>query len=177
MKLSRCLFGYLALLATTTGAIAAAPATNAAPAVPAPATNAPAATHPVMSTSINGFKFDDYIKDLTTTLNLSDTEKQEIEGYYGADGVQLQTILNDDTLSPLQHAQQVSDLRDARNAKIEALLNDWERQHEFLKIEARYRVALTELAATGGLVSPPPAPTAPAPATAAPATNTPAAAK
>jgi hypothetical protein len=151
MKLSRSLFSYLALLATTTGAFAAAPATKAPPTAPAPA--AAPATHPVMFTSINGFKLDDYIKDLTTELKLSDTEKQQIEGYCVADGVQLQTILNDDTLSPLQQAQEVSNLRDVRNAKIEALLNDWERQREFPEIEARYRVALTELAADGGLVA------------------------
>jgi len=156
------------LLAATTGAFAAEPAASA------PATNAPAATHPVMVTSINGFRLDNYINDLTTALKLTDTEKKKIESYYLDDGVQLQKILNDDALSPLQQAQEVSDLRDARNVEIEALLDDLDRQHEFLKIEARYRVALTELAAIGGLVA---APTAPAPAVAVPATNAPAAAK
>ena len=162
MKLSRSLFGCLTLLAATTGAFAAmTPATNAPPAAPAPP--------PAKSAS----KLDNYINELATPLKLTDAEKKEIEGYYVADGDPLKKILNDDTLSPLQQARQVSDLRDARNVKIEALLDDLDRQHEFLKIEARYRVALTELAANGGLVAAPP----PAPAGGAPATNAPPAAK
>jgi hypothetical protein len=175
MKLFRYLFGCLALLASTTGAFAATtPATNAPAAAPAP----PSATASAPAQPAS--KLDGYISELTVALKLTDAEKKKIQGYYTADGVQLQKILNDDALSPLQKAQQVSDLRDARNAKVEALLDDLDRQHEFLKIEARYRVALTELAANGGLVPPPapaPAATAPAPAVAAPATNAPAAAK
>ena len=120
---------------------------------------------------------------LTTELKLSDSEKQEIESYYVADNEKLKSILNDDSLSPMQQAQQVADLRDARNAKIETLLDTLDRQHEFSQIEPQYRVALTLLAANGGLVSTPavPAPStpAPAPATSAnpPAAPAPAAAK
>lgn len=160
MTFSRSLLTCLALSTATTVALAAAPATNAPPAAAAPAnkagaTNAPAATQAPAS---SGLKLDDYFKDLKATLNLSDSEQKQIETYYANDGDQLKTILNNDTLSPLQQAEQVSKLRDTRNAKIEALLHDLERQREFLKIESRYRVALTELAANGGLVaSAPPA--------------------
>ena len=160
MKFSRSLFGCLAFLAATTVAFAAAPATNAPPAAAAPANKetanktpsaAPAAAAPAPA-PMNPL-LDGYIKDLTAALKLTDLEKKNIESYYLADGSQLKTILNDNALSPLQQAQKVSDLRDARNAKIEALLDDMDRQHEFLEIEARYRVALTELAANGGLVA------------------------
>jgi hypothetical protein len=178
MRFSRSLLGCLALLAATTGAWAAtAPITNAPPTAPAsPAATAPAPAQPASV-------LDDYLKDLTTALKLSDSEKQEIGGYYLDDGAQLRNMLNDDSLSPLQQARLVSDLRDQRNAKIATLLDDLDRQHEFLQIEARYRVALTELAANGGLVAaaPPaaaPAATPPAPAAGTvPATNAPAAAK
>jgi hypothetical protein len=195
MKFSRSLLGCLALLVAMTGAFAAVPATNAPPATPSPPAEgsrrppgdgagrpalgdrglptdatAPAAARPAS-------KLDDYIKDLTAALKLTDTEKKRIEAYYVADGVQLKNILNDDTLSPLQQARQVSDLRDTRNIKIESLLDDLDRQHEFRKIEARYRVALTELAANGGIVPPPPPPPVPASAVAVPATNAPPTAK
>jgi len=138
-----------ALLATTSGAFAA---TNAPPAATPPAT-APASAKPAS-------KLDGYMDELAAALKLTDAEKKKIEGYYFDDGVQLQTILNDDTLSPLQQVQEVSGLRDARNVKIEALLDDLDRQHEFPEIEARYRVALTELAANGGLVAAQPPPNA-----------------
>jgi len=122
-------------------AAAAAPA-PAAPAVPA----APAST----------FTFAKYLDALKTGLKLSDDEQKQVQAFYLADGPTLQNILNDGSLSPLQQAQKVSDLRDARNGKIEALLeNSDERRREFMAIEAQYRVALTELAADGGLVAPP----------------------
>ena len=165
MKFSQNLLSCLALLAFTTGAFAVAPATNApsATASPAPATKTadvktPAATTPTpppvaaQAPATTGL-FDSYIKELTTALNLTDSEKKKITGYYVADGAQIKDILNNDALSPLQQAQQVSDLRDARNIRINALLDDLDRQHAFLKIEAKYRVALTELAANGGLVA------------------------
>ena len=162
MKFSPSLFGCLALLATTICAFAAAPATNApatnappAPAVKGGSTNAPAAVPPAsaQASATHELKLDDYIKDLTAALKLTDKEKQKIESYYVADGAQIKDILNNDALSPLQQARQVADLRDTRNVKIASLLDDLDRQHEFLKIEARYRVALTELAANGGLVA------------------------
>jgi hypothetical protein len=168
MKLSPSLFGCL--LAFTTCAFAAAPATNAPPGASAPplegsrrppgdGAGRPAlgdrglpTEAPAQASATHELKLDDYIKDLTTALKLTDTEKKKIEGYYVADGAQMKDILNDNALSPLQKARQVSDLRDNRNVKVGALLDDLDRQHEFLKIEARYRVALTELAPNGGLV-------------------------
>jgi hypothetical protein len=159
--MKQSLLGCLALLAFTTSALAAAPATNAPPASPTPASKTtdnktPAATPPpapALAPAKSELKLDDYIKDLTAALKLTDTEKKKIEGYYVADGAQIKDILNNDALSPLQQARQVSDLRDTRNVKIAALLDDLDRQRAFLKIEARYRVALTELAANGGLVA------------------------
>jgi hypothetical protein len=151
MTFFRSLLACLALSTATTVAFAAAPATNSAPPASAPAkkeatARGKTAGQPAAPASL----FDSYIKDLTTALNLTDAEKQEIKTYYLDDGPELKNILNDETLSPLQQAREVSDLRSARNARIETLLDDWRRQHEFLKIEARYRVALTELAASGG---------------------------
>jgi hypothetical protein len=150
---------------------AAASTATAAAETPPPA--APNPTPPPANT------LDDYVVELVAMVNLSDKEKQEIHDLYTADGVALQKILNDESLSPLQKAQQVSDLRDTRNDKIEHILHDVDRQYAFLQVEAGYRVALTEYAADGGLVPPPPpAPPAPAPAAApapasAPATNAP----
>ncbi len=104
---------------------------------------------------------------LGDTLKLNDDEKKNIQNYYLADGEALQGILNDGSLSPIQQAKEVSDLRDSRNARIEALFQDVDRRQAFHRVEAKYRVALTELAADGGLVAAPPP--APAPATNAPA--------
>jgi hypothetical protein len=134
---------------TTTAPPAPASTTSTAPAAPASA----------------GLKLDDYIKDLSDQLHLSDAEKAEIQGDYVNDGPALQKILNDDLLSPLQKTQQVDNLRDIRNAKIEALLTDVDRRAAFPPIEAKYRAALIDLAANGGLAAAPPAP----PATASPA--------
>jgi hypothetical protein len=160
-KIFRSLF--LALLATASSALAAtAPATNAPPAAPAPPPAKAAAPAPAPAASI----LDDYITELTATLKLTDDEKKKITGYYLDDGATLKAILNNDALSPVQKAGQVSGLRDTRNAKIERLLQDVDRQHAFFPIEARYRVALTEFAADGGLAPAEPAlaaPPAPAP--------------
>ncbi len=162
-KITPSLFGYLALLFATTLAFAAGPAANPAPPSAAPqnksgATNAPTATPPPptpapVAAAAPSVTFADYIKDLTSTLKLSDTEKQEITAFYVADNGPLQKILNDDSLSPIQKAQQVSNLRDARNTKILDLLNTLDRQHAFADIEAKYRVTLTDLAANGQLVA------------------------
>ena len=92
---------------------------------------------------------------------MADGDKKKIEALYVADGPPLKGILDNDALSPLQKAEQVSDLRDARNAKVVDLLPDVGQQEAFFKIEAKYRVALTELAAEGGLVASP-APATPA---------------
>jgi hypothetical protein len=148
---------------------APAPAPVAAPA-PAAAT-APAAKPAAKGA---GTILDKFISDLTDAVKLSDDEKKGIQSYYQADGTTLQKVLNDDALSPLEQAGQVADLRDQRDAKIDALLQDPLRQHEFYEVEANYRVALTLFAADGGLVPAPPAAAAPPPAAPAPA---PAAAK
>jgi hypothetical protein len=203
MKSFPSFHGCVAILITTSGAFAVESSTQPAPtAPPSSAVNVPASppgtagkdekgnlvkptktTALANSTSIApphlpGLKFDDYLKDLADALKLSDDEKKEIQACYLADGVLLKNILNNDSLSPLQQARQVSDVRDVRNNKIEALLQDIDRKHTFLKVEARYRVALTEVAANGELVpaptTPPPAPSTPtsaAPAEKAPATK------
>ena len=187
MKLISSLFGCFAILITTSNGFAAVSSTNAPPASPVPATAAtekkpagqakstPAvnSAKPALQTDVSPvlapttqpveIKFDDYMKDLADALKLSDDEKREIQTYYLADGVLLKNVLNNDSLSPLQQVQKVSDMRDVRNAKIEALLQDVDRKRTFFKVEARYRVALTELAADGGLV---PAPATPPPASA-----------
>ncbi len=173
MKSFLSLFSCLVIVAATSNAFAAAPSTNAPPVTPPPVKAqkagaptevkaSPAAPKPVES------KFDDYLKELGDALKLTDDEKKDIQTYYVADAGLLKNILNNDALSPLQQARQVSDLREARNVKIAARLQDADRQHTFLKVEAKYRVALTELAANGGLVLTEPPPTAPAPAVVAP---------
>jgi hypothetical protein len=125
---------------------------NAAAAAPAPA----AAPTQAPSSVLN-----DYLAALDDKLKLSADEKKDIQTYYLADGQALDRILNDPTLSPLQQDQQVSDLRDHRNAKIGSLLADVDRNQEFLEVESQYRVPLIESAADGGLLpaeAPPPVP-------------------
>lgn len=173
-------------MATAFGAPAAAPSTNASPVAPAPATakdKKPATqAKPSANTNVSPavmsaaqpaeLKFDDYLKDLADKLKLTDDEKNEIQSYYLADGTLLKNILNNDSISPLQKSQQISDLRDTRNAKINTLLQDADRQQTFLRMEAQYRVALTGLAADGGLVPAPTPPPSSAPTNAAPAQPT-----
>jgi hypothetical protein len=118
------------------------------PATKAPATGATAAAPPKPADTL----LDKYLKELTDTLKLSADDQKEIQAYYLQDGAQLQKILNDPSFSPLQQAQKVSDLREARDTRIEGILIGADRVHEFYQVEARYRVALTELAAQGGLV-------------------------
>lgn len=142
-----------------------APASAAATAA-ASVPTAPAAKPAAKGT---GSILDKYISDLADAVKLSDDEKKEVQAFYQADGTTLQKILNNDALSPLQQAEQVADLRDQRDAKIDTLLQDPLRQHEFYEVEANYRVALTEFAADGGLVPAPAAPAAPPPAAPAPA--------
>jgi hypothetical protein len=136
---------------------ASSPAANPKPNDAAPAAAAPAAPAPPPAAAPT-LTLDAYIADLASNLPLSKTEQTDIKTYYLNDGAKLQSILSDASLSPLTQEQQIDDLREARNAKIAALLADVGRQSEFLKIEADYRVALVELAAQGGLV-----PTAPTP--------------
>jgi hypothetical protein len=166
MKFFPSLLVSFALMVTASGAWAAAPSTNTIPAAPAPPakpmTNTIAAPVVPLPSQPAELKFDDYLKDLTDRLKLSDDEKKEIESYYLADSTLLKNILNNDSISPLQKTRQVSDLRDTRNARINALLQDADRQQAFIAVEAQYRVALTELAANGGLVSAPPPPLVPA---------------
>jgi hypothetical protein len=155
MKFPPCFL--LLLVFTTIAAFGAAPATNApTAAAPAPTTtNAPPAAPVPPPAPPATLKLDDYINDLATTLKLTDGEKHDIEAFYVSDGNLVKNILNNDKLSPFQKAAQVSEQRDVRNGRIETLLQDDGRKHAFLKIEAQYRVALTELAADGGWVAAP----------------------
>jgi hypothetical protein len=158
----------LVLLSTVTNGFAAIHGPNTSPVTPAPAAPTDGILPQGAPTSAPAtLKLNDYIVAVTTVVSLSDAEKKELHDLYTADGVALQSVLNDDKLSPLQKAQQVSDLRDVRNEKIASLLHDIDKQHAFFQVEAVYRVSLTELAADGGLL-PPPSPDAapPAPATA-----------
>jgi hypothetical protein len=169
MKFFPRLIGSLVLITAAVPVFAAAPTAPAAAPAPAP-TSAPApASAPATAAAPVGLKLDDFINDLASTLNLADGDKKKIEELYVADGPALQEALNNDALSPLQKAEKVSDIRDARNAKVIELLPDEGKQEAFFKVEAKYRVALTELAAEGGLVASPapekmPTPAAPAPA-------------
>jgi hypothetical protein len=92
------------------------------------------------------------MKDLTDALKLTAEEKNDIQTYYLADGTVLRDTLNDESLSPLKQAEKVAELRDTRDEKIEALLQEVDRQREFFEVEDRYRVALTEAAMEGGLL-------------------------
>jgi hypothetical protein len=143
----------------------AAPDPSAAPAPPQAPPSKVAANSPVAKAG--GSILDKFISDLSEAVKLNDDEKKEIQACYQADGATLQKILNDASLSPLQQADQVADLRDQRDAKIDALLQDPLRQHEFYTVEAAYRVALTLFAADGGL-APAPAASTPPPPPAAP---------
>jgi cytoskeletal protein RodZ len=136
------------------------PETSATP----PASPIPPATTPTSSLTL-----DAYIADLADQVPLAKNEQTDIKTYYLNDGAKLQAILNDASLSPLTQEQQIDDLRNARNAKIEALLSDVGRQSVFLKLEGNYRVALVELAAQGGLVPSSPPPNVPQPTATAPA--------
>ena len=104
-----------------------------------------------------------YLAALADEMTLSKDEKTDIQTYYLDDGAKLNGILNNDSLSPLEQTRQVDALRDARDAKIRALLGDVTRQEAFAKVEAEYRVALVELAAKGGLVPKTPPPRVPEP--------------
>jgi hypothetical protein len=137
--------GCLALCLTLPAAADAPPTTPPPAATPTPAP-APAAP------GTPGLTLNAYLADLADSLALSKDEQTDIKTYYLDDGAKLQAILASPALSPLQQQQQVDDLRDDRNAKIEALLQDVDRQAKFLEIEGTYRVALVELAAQGGLV-------------------------
>ncbi len=133
-------------------AATATPVSTPPPATPAPA---PAAPAPAPAPTL---KLEDFILDLATTAQLTDTEKKEVEDNYLSDGPKLLAILNNDALSPLQKAQQVADIRLARNVRIESILIDTDKRHAFVIIEAKYRVALTDLAANGGWSAAAPAP-------------------
>ena len=143
-------------------AAAPAPANSVAGTASAPKTIAPASLTPKTL-------FGNYLSDLGDTLKLSASEKQDIQTYYLEEGAEMNSILNNGTLSPLEQDEHIAELRDKRNAKIEALLEDVDRQREFYQEEAKYRVALVELAADGGLM-----PAGDVPAVAAPAQTPPA---
>jgi hypothetical protein len=115
----------------TAAAPNAAPTTNAASATP------PAAVPETPPTPASGVTLDAYIKDLTSELKLSAAEAKEIEDYYADDSSALNKILNDASLSPLQQTEQVDAMRDARNDKITALLEDTVRRHAFMEMFPR----------------------------------------
>jgi len=164
MKSLPSLLCGLVLLSTTTVAFAAtAPAAPAAKPQPKTPASAPAPTPapapvPAAGATAPTVSLDEYVAELVPVLNLSDVEKTEIHDLYAADSDTLQKILNDASLSPLQKAQQVADLRDVRNQKIESILHNLDRNHAFYQIEAVYRVALTESVADSA-----PAPSTPPP--------------
>ncbi len=140
--------------AITNTTTASAPAAAPAPAAPAKA-----------KASI----LSDYLGELKDTLKLSAEEQSEIEAFYQNDGPTLEKILNDPALSPLEQDRQVADLRNKRDTKIDDLLQDAGRRHDFSELEARYRVALLDFAAEGGLSPAPTASPAPTPNAAPPA--------
>jgi hypothetical protein len=139
---------------------------------PAPVTAKPAAAEsPTLPKPSPGSSvtLDAYITQLASDVPLSKEEQTDVKTYYLDDGAKLQDILNDASLSPFAQTQQIDALRDTRNAKIAALLDDPGRAAQFSQLERNSRVALIELAAQGGLVpksAPPhvPEPTATTPA-------------
>jgi hypothetical protein len=138
---------------------------------PMQAPSAPATAKPASAS----LTLDAYVAALASDVPLSKDEQTDVKTYYLDDGAKLQDILNDASLSPFAQMQQVDALRDTRNAKIVALLDDAGRAAKFGQVESDYRVALVELAAQGGLVPgsrPPnvPEPTATTPAQAEKAT-------
>ncbi len=153
----------LALLASPAAA-AATKAPKKAPAKPPVETPAAApvpeeplpVTDPAVPVPTPKLKVEDFFAEVIETAKLSDHEKKAFEELYFTDGKTLAALLNSE-LSPLEKARQASDLRNQRNAKIEMLLVETDRRHAFLLVESKYRVALLELAAEGGLVPPPPA--------------------
>jgi|HubBroStandDraft_1064217.scaffolds.fasta_scaffold168082_2 hypothetical protein len=161
MKLLPSLVFAAVLFAVATDAFAATTPPPAQSSTPTPVVAPPEPVPPG-----SHLKFDDYINDLASALKLSDDEKKAIVSFYQADGAQLKAILDNDSISPLEQDRRICDLRDARNAKIESLLGSSDRTATFLKIEAKYRVALIDLAGDGGLM-PLTAPPAQAPAASA----------
>jgi hypothetical protein len=151
----------------STKTLATVPAASGTPMAPPPQVSAPPPAPAAPAKS--GATLDAYVADLTDALTLSKDEQTDIKTYYQDDGAKLLAILNDPNLSPIQQQEHVDDMRNVRNAKIGALLQDVDRQGKFLEIESTYRVALIELAAQGQLVptsTPPnvPEPTATTPA-------------
>jgi hypothetical protein len=132
---------------------ATAKATPAPSAPPAATASVPAEKTASPASKAGASIFDNYLDDLNDAVGFSPEEKTEISHYYTADGAALKNILDDSSLSPLQQNQQVDDLRQKRDAKIDALLTDPTRRHAFYEVEARYRVALVEFAANGGFAS------------------------
>ena len=154
----------------------AKPAAATASATPAPSTNAASATPPPLpavetpsAPEAPKVTLDSYLAELKDACALSKDEEQQVHELYLADGAAWQQALADPNLSPMQQEQKISDLRDARNGKIEALLIDPARQSAFRGVEAQYRVALDELAAVGGLTPVSKPPIAPSPSDVSPA--------
>lgn len=130
-------------LAVTVKSDQAAPAAAAKPAETPVISMTSVATAPAAPP----LKLDDYIIEVSETLQLTDAEKKLVQDLYYADQAQLKKILNNGSLSTMQKVEQVADLRRARNARIIEILGDLDRQHAFEAIDAKYRIALVELAA------------------------------
>ena len=143
--------------------------TNQAPTAPAPAASAPVAPAPAASSPKTNPALSAYLDALNDQLTLSKSEQTDIKTYYLADGAKIQSILNDDALSPIDQQRQVDDLRTARNAKIDALLKDVDRQGKFREVENSHRVDLIKAAANGGLNASAPLPNVPQPTGTTPA--------
>jgi hypothetical protein len=135
---------------------------------PPPAANT-AATPPPAAPAKSDVALDNYLSALNEQLALSKDEQTDIKAYYQEDGPKLQAILNNASLPPMDQQRQIDDLRNARNAKIEALLRDVDRQTRFLELEESHRVELVELAAEGGLTPSSPPPNVPQPTATPPA--------
>jgi quinoprotein glucose dehydrogenase len=93
-----------------------------------------------------------YLDVLTDKLSLTKDERGTIKTDYLADGVALRDIMNDPSLSPLAQYRRVDVIENARDEKIELLLNDIDRCHSFHILAAQYRLKFIEMAAQGGFV-------------------------
>jgi quinoprotein glucose dehydrogenase len=92
---------------------------------------------------------DAYLDTLATKLPLSAEEEAAIRAEYLAGAPAVHEAMNDRSLAPLEQQQRVDAIEQARDARIDAQLQDVERRHAFHEIEAEYRVRLVDLAARG----------------------------
>jgi hypothetical protein len=146
-----------------------APGTAKPPAAQSSAASAAPAVPDAKPTPGSTVTLNAYLSQLASDVPLSKDEQNDVKTYYLDDGAKSQDILNDASLSPFAQTQQIDALRDTRNAKIAALLDDPVRAAQFSQIESSYRVALVELAAQGGLVPKSATPKVPEPTDTTPA--------